>query len=112
MDGIKHRDLTGVANDKTLAFARYLSAKGIEIWIRDVIIPTINDSKEDIVQLAECVNTLKTAKKIELLPYHTKGNFKWTELNYPYLLEGVPEATKLDVKRAEDILNESFPKKN
>ncbi len=112
MDAMKHRDLTGVSNDKILAFALHLSEKGIDMWIRYVLIPTINDSRLDIMQLAEFTNTLKTVKKIEFLPYHTKGKFKWIDLKYPYPLEQVPEAIESDIAKAENILKEHLRRKN
>ena len=75
-------------------FARYLSSIGKPIWIRQVLIPGLTDSKEDLLKLKEFLNTLKTVKKIEILPYHDLGKFKWESLDLEYPLEGVRSATR------------------
>lgn len=98
------KDLTGVSNKRELEFARYLSEQGKDIWIRQVLVPGYTDSEEDLKDLKEFLSELKTVKKVEILPYHDLGKFKWIELGCKYELEGVPTATSEDVERAKQIL--------
>ncbi len=98
------KDLTGVSNKRELEFARYLSEQGKDIWIRQVLVPGYTDREEDLKDLKEFLSELKTVKKVEILPYHDLGKFKWIELGCKYELEGVPTATSEDVERAKQIL--------
>jgi len=104
IDDEKCKELVGHSNKKELEFARYLSDNGIRIWIRQVIIPGITDNKEDLLKLKEFTSSLKTVEKVELLPYHSMGKYKWDKLGEKYELENVPLATDEDIKRAKEIL--------
>ena len=57
--------------------AKYLSDNNIPIWIRQVLIPGYTDDKNDLLKLKDFINSLKTVQKIEILPYHSAGEFKW-----------------------------------
>lgn len=101
----KCKDLVGFSNKKELEFAKYLSDNNIPIWIRQVIIPEITDSKNDLLELKKFLSTLKTVKKIELLPYHNLGKFKWENLNLKYELEDIRSANTDDIERTKKILD-------
>ena len=96
--------LTGVSNQREIEFARYLSKNNKDMWIRQVLIPGYTDKEEDLKKLKQFISELKTVKKVELLPYHDLGKFKWSKLGCKYELEGVPTATTRDVNRAKQIL--------
>ena len=98
------RDLTGVSNEKELEFAQYLSSIGKHMWIRQQIVPGYTDKEEDLKKLKEFLSTLKTVDKVEILPYHDMGKFKWINLGVTYPLEGVRTANEQDVERAKTIL--------
>ena len=98
------KDLTGVSNKKELAFARYLSDINKPMWIRQVLVPGITDKEDDLLKLKDFINSLNSVKKVEILPYHDMGKFKWEKLGFKYPLEGVPVATSEDVLRAKKIL--------
>lgn len=100
----KCKDLVGFSNKKELEFARYLSDNNIPVWIRQVIIPGITDDEKDLLDLKQFVSSLNNVKKIELMPYHELGKFKWENLGLKYELEGVSVATTEDIKRAKKIL--------
>ena len=104
MDGVRHKELTGVANDNILDLARYLSDTGKDMWIRHVLVPGLTDQEDDLKAMRGMLDELKTVKKVEILPYHSLGLFKWQNLGIPYTLEGVPAPTKEEVERAEKIL--------
>ena len=99
-----HFDLTGVYNDNTLAFAKWLSDNGKRMWIRHVLVPGITTDEEQLRNLKSFINTLETVDKVEVLPYHTMGTVKYQNLGIPYPLEGVEAPTKDVVTKARDIL--------
>ena len=99
------KDLVGVSNKLELEFARYLSEINKPVWIRQVLVPGITDHEEDLLQLKDFLATLKNIKKVEILPYHDLGRFKWENLGCNYELEDVPNATTEDVARAKKILS-------
>lgn len=107
---IKHIDerecvrLTGKSNKNTLAFARYLSDKGVKMWIRHVLVPERTDRDEWLKETRAFIDTLKTVEKVEVLPYHTMGVVKYEKLGYEYPLKGVEPPTAERVKNARKIL--------
>lgn len=104
IDDEKCKDLVGFSNKKELEFARYLSDNNIHMWIRQVLVPTLTDNEEDLKRLKEFISSLKTVDKVEILPYHSTGKYKWKELGLKYELENIREAANEDVKRAKEIL--------
>ena len=104
IDNEKSVDLVGVPNLNNLNFAKYLSDNNIPMWIRQVIIPGYTDDKQDLIKLKEFISSLKSVQKIELLPYHNLGKYKWDNLNLEYPLENVRTATAEDIKRASNLL--------
>ncbi len=100
----KCKDLVGFSNKKELAFARYLSDNKIPVWIRQVIIHGFTDDEEDLLALKKFISTLSNVEKVELMPYHELGKYKWENLGFNYELEGVPAATSEDIGRAKKIL--------
>lgn len=97
-------NLTGVSNKKELEFANYLSSINKPMWIRQVLVPGYTDDEQDLVKLKEFISTLKSVEKVEILPYHDLGKFKWEQLGEIYPLEKVRTANNDDVKRAKEIL--------
>lgn len=104
IDERKCEELVGVTNKLELNFARYLSDNNIKMWIRQVLIPGYTDNEKDLIKLKEFINTLNTVEKVELLPYHSMGKYKWEKLNVKYELENVPDATQKDIDRAKRLL--------
>ncbi|RUU69106.1 pyruvate formate-lyase 1-activating enzyme, partial [Mesorhizobium sp. M7A.F.Ca.MR.362.00.0.0] len=72
-----------------LAFATFLSEKQIPVWILHVLVPTINDSREDLSMLGDFIATLSNIEKVEILPYHKLGVYKWESLGLEYPLKGI-----------------------
>ena len=104
MNDAKHKELTGWTNENILNLATYLSDHGEEMWIRHVLVPGLTDDEEGLIELADFIKTLKTVSRVEVLPYHTLGVFKWEKMGVKYPLEGIATPTKEEVKRAEEIL--------
>lgn len=104
MDSQAHKQLTGFDNENILKMAHYLSDKGVPMWIRRVLVPGITDSKEELKDLSQFIGSLKTVEKVEVLPYHTLGLFKWEQLGITYPLMDVPTPTKEQIEKAREIL--------
>jgi len=99
----KHDRLTGRPIEKTLNFARRLAALKKPAWIRFVLVPGITDDPEDLAHMAEFVAGLGNVERVEVLPFHQMGRFKWVELGIPYALESVVEPTPEQTEKACEI---------
>ena len=104
IDPERHRQLTGKDNANILAMARHISDLGVPLWIRHVLVPKRSDYEEDLHALRRFLDTLDNVQRVEVLPYHTLGVFKWEKLGIPYPLEGISAPTKERVENAERIL--------
>lgn len=104
IDDEKHRELTGRTNENILDMAKCLSEHGKKIWIRHVLVPQITDDDEYLKQLRAFIDTLKTVERVEVLPYHTLGVFKWENLNIPYELKDIEPPTTERIENAKKIL--------
>ncbi len=106
IDEKKHIKLTGKSNKNILEFAQYLSKNNKKVWIRHVIVPTINLDKDDLIKTREFINTLNNVERVDVLPYHTLGVHKYKELGLKYPLEGVRTPTSEEIKFAKEILGD------
>lgn len=104
IDEEQHKILTGQSNQNILEMARQLSDMGKPVWIRHVLVPERNDKDEYLHRLADFIHTLKNVERVEVLPYHTLGVFKWEQLGIDYPLEGINPPTQERVRNAEEIL--------
>lgn len=98
-------DLTGLPNTNTLNFAKYLSDNNIHMWIRQVLIPGITNDVNDLIQLKHFISSLNNVDKVELLPYHDLGKYKWKELGVEYELENIKAPTQEQIQEAQNILD-------
>jgi len=105
MDEEKHKKLTGHSNENILAMARYVAGRGVPLWVRHVLVPGLTDDADGLRSLDAFVKTLPTVRRVEVLPYHTLGLFKWQNLGIPYPLEGVRVPTEEEVHTAEELLH-------
>ena len=104
IDEEEHIKLTGQSNKNILAMARKLSDMGKPMWIRHVLVPGGSDKDEYLHRLADFIHTLKTVERVEVLPYHSLGVFKWEQLGIPYPLEGVRPPSEERINNAREIL--------
>lgn len=98
------KDLTGVSNKKELEFAKYLSSINKPMWIRQVLVPGITDNEKDLIELKNFVSSLSSVERVEVIPYHDFGKFKWNKLGLEYPLENVRVANNEDILKAKSIL--------
>jgi len=109
IDNEKHKIITGMPNEHILDFAHYLSDKNVPVWIRHVLVPTLSDFDEDLIRLAEFLKQLTNIQKIEVLPYHELGVYKWQALGLEYKLKDVSPPSVERVENAKRILNSALP---
>jgi pyruvate formate lyase activating enzyme len=92
-DPERHRRLTGMDNGPTLEFARRLAALKRPVWLRFVLVPGLTDDQEDIARIAGFVAGLGNVERVDVLPFHQMGRYKWQQLGIPYTLEAVEPAS-------------------
>ncbi len=101
----EHRKLTGHTNENILYCARYLSERNVPVWIRHVLVPGITDNEAYLHELASFLGTLHNIKRVDVLPYHTLGIFKYEKLGITYPLPDVSAPSAESIRKAQDILS-------
>ena len=104
MDEEQHVLLTAQKNDNILDMAKYLSDTGKSMWIRHVLVPERSDRDDYLWKLHDFIEKLDHVERVEVLPYHTLGVYKWKELGIPYGLEGIEPPTQERIQNANEIL--------
>lgn len=99
VDDGEHKKLTGHSNANVLDFARYLSEKGKDVWIRHVLVENITDNDKYLHRLKDFLDTLENVKRVEVLPYHGMGEEKYEKLGLSYPLRG---ATPPGIERVQN----------
>lgn len=84
-----YRRVTGRELEPTLAFGRRLADRGVQIWVRFVLVPGHTDDVANVAAAADYVATLSTVSRVEVLPFHQMGRDKWESLGMRYELEDV-----------------------
>jgi len=101
LDDSLHRDYTGLPRTNNAAFLEYLEQRGIPTWVRHVLVPGITDLPERLDALAAYLRGFSVIQKVELLPYHTLGVYKYAQMGIPYRLEGVPDLGEEALEKAK-----------
>jgi len=95
--------VTGVSIEPTLRFAEYLQEINKPTWIRFVLVPHVTDGNENVHQLAKFVSQLNNVEKVEILPFHKLGEYKWHELGYHYELGNTTPPSLEEIEKVKDI---------
>lgn len=98
-----HEQLTGRDIAPTLAFARRLAQLKRPIWVRFVLVPGLTDSPGDIANIAGFAAELGNVERVDVLPFHQMGRYKWERLKLRYALQDVPPPSSADVDEAVRI---------
>lgn len=99
-DRERHKDLTGMDNGPTLDFARRLAARRRPVWLRYVLVPGLTDNFDGIEPLAKFAAGLGNIQRVDVLPFHQMGRFKWAKLGIPYTL---PDVSPPDMNLVERV---------
>lgn len=96
--------LTGKSNINTIATLNFCEENKKDVWIRHVLLPqyTLNDNK--LKNLGKFLSKFKCIKKVELLPYHTMGSYKWQELGLKSQLDSIEPPNNEEIENAKQIL--------
>ncbi len=100
----EYKKITGKEIKYFKEFLTQCQKQNKPLWLRQVIVPTINDNEESVLKLKEFALSIKNVQKIELLPYKTIGVHKYKSLNLPYRLQDLPEMDENKCRELEQLL--------
>jgi pyruvate formate lyase activating enzyme len=98
-DPERHRRLTGLDPAPVLSFARRLATLKKPVYVRYVLVPDLTDDPEEIGRIAEFTASLGNVDRVDVLPFHQMGAFKWKQLGMEYTLQDREPPTKEVVDR-------------
>lgn len=107
IDEKQHKMLTGVSLKPIMKFLNYVVSINKPLWVRHVVIPGITYNFELLKKLSSFIKTLSNVEKVDILPYHTMGAFKWEKMGLQYPLKGVPALTQEECEKAKKIFIEA-----
>lgn len=104
----QHERVTGIKdNAEVLTFARRLSELGRPMWLRYVLVPGLTDVDSEMEQMAEFAASLGVVERVEILPFHQLGEYKWERLKLNYqLMDTKPPSGEL-IAHAIDIFQQA-----
>lgn len=104
-----HRRLTGASNVNTLKNAAYRESTGLPMWLRYVLVPGYSDQTEFMKQWAQHFADYQTIQRVEILPYHTLGVYKYKQLGRTYKLANTKPPTAEKISEAKEIFEQYLP---
>lgn len=105
-DDSLHKRLTGHSRDNNKAFLDYLESTGKRTWIRHVVVPTLTDDDARLRQVAEYLSGYTVVERVELLPYHTMGKYKYENMGIDYPLKELDDLSQERIKSASAIFRD------
>jgi pyruvate formate lyase activating enzyme len=94
-----HKRLTGLDTKPVHEFARRLAARKHPVWIRFVIVPGWTDNMEEVDRMAEFAAGLGNVERIDVLPFHQMGRFKWEKLGMAYQMRDAKPPSRETVEK-------------
>lgn len=95
--------VTGIPVEPTLEFAKYLCEIGKPVWVRFVLVPGLTDDPKNIEGLADFIAKLNNVERVEVLPFHKMGEYKWEQLGYDYQLKDTQPPSPEEMQRVVKI---------
>jgi pyruvate formate lyase activating enzyme len=108
IDKEEYKYITGRDIDEYNTFMNLIQSKNKKIWLRQVVVPSINDDEKHMEDLAKYANSLNGVEKVELLAYHTMAVDKYSKLNIKYRLEGIEGLSNKKLEYLKGILNNNL----
>lgn len=99
-DPERHRRLTGKEVGPTLDFAYRLAERKTPIWVRFVLVPGLTDDTENVSEIAKFAGGLGNVERVDVLPFHQMGRYKWKKLGIDYTLDSTEPPSVEAVERA------------
>ena len=103
LDDKQSFSLTGMGNANTLATLEYCESIGKKVWLRHVLVPGWTLDKGRLESLATYLRDFSCIEVVELLPYHSMGQYKWEQLKLEYTLKGVQEPSAKELAMAQEV---------
>jgi pyruvate formate lyase activating enzyme len=100
-----HRNVTGACNRRVLDFLRLCEEMEKTVWVRYVLVPGLTDDADDIQDMADFLQSFFCIKKIDVLPFHKTGEYKWADLGLPYTLGDTLPPSAEAVSKLQDMFN-------
>lgn len=104
IDETAHKAYTGCSADNNRRMLDYLQQMGKPVWIRHVVVPERTYDDSQLLALKDFLKAYSVVRKVELLPYHTMGRYKWEALGLKYPLDGIPDLTQEQLSHARELL--------
>ncbi len=101
----KYKVLTGVDLQATLDFAQRLADLNKPVWLRYVLVPGYTNQMDDLAELADFIRPMNNIERIDVLPFHNMGCYKWKALGLDYPLEHTPEPNREQIELAKQALS-------
>lgn len=106
MDNRRHLALTKISNKPTLHFAKHLASLNKPVWIRYVVVDGYTSDLESAHALGRFLQPMKNIQRVELLPYHELGKYKWAAIGEPYELDNIKPPSPTTLKAIHDVIAE------
>jgi len=100
-----YKKVTGVEIDRTLKMLKFSHEMNVPTWIRYVLVPGLTDDLQDMKNLAEYLRPFSNIEKVDVLPFHKQGEYKWEAIDTPYQLKDTPPPTAEMLKAAKSIFS-------
>lgn len=97
------KKITRFSNENALKILDYCEQTKKDVWIRHVLVPTLTLDKKLLEELANFIAQFSCVKKVELLPFHKLGEYKWKEMGLKSICEDIREPTKEEIELANNI---------
>jgi pyruvate formate lyase activating enzyme len=108
IDPVWHKKVTNASNETVLKFADYLEEIKKPMWLRYVFVPGYTDQEEFLHAWGQHFANFESVERVEILPYHTFGAYKYEELGREYPLKNVKPPSTEKVQEAYDIFKQYF----
>jgi len=99
--------LTGQSNKNTFETLEFCEKIKKPVWIRHVLIPRYTLNPDKLTRLSEYLKKFSCIERVDILPYHTMGKYKWDEIGVPYRLEGIPAPSENEINMAKKFFAHS-----
>lgn len=104
-DPHRFKKVTGSSLNKTFEFIHYLESINKATWIRYVLVPGLTDDLQEIEELARFLSNKGCIQKVEILPFHKMGEYKWEQLGYEYKLIDTKPPTNELLEKVKEIFS-------
>ena len=101
-----YKNYVGCSIDRPIEFLEYLNSQKIPVTLRQVIIPTLNDNKENILRLNEIIKKYDCIEKTELLPFKKLCSMKYDKMGIEFPFRDIPEPKRDEIAMLSEEIKE------